>query len=218
MRCAVFSLFGDKKFVPFALKTPFQNGVEADVFFSIDDVALPAPLTVNFDVERDPKLPDLKKGLYMFHHDAGDQNEKRDVRPLLDEMLPLRDAHSYDKIYIVGSNFGFRKQLFDRGFSHHQIEMCYGDVLICRCPLDEVFIIGKYVPTDRFTKKPPKLPRFVPGETARARARREREGFFDKYCKGEGIDIGYGGDILTPDCSGWDFQNGDAQYLSGIAD
>lgn len=32
------------------------------------------------------------------------------------------------------------------------------------------------------------------------------------------MDIGYGADIITPECSGWDQRNGDAQYLLGIED
>lgn len=58
----------------------------------------------------------------------------------------------------------------------------------------------------------------TPGESSKANARRQREGFFDKFCKGRGLDIGYGGDLLTPDCTGWDYENGDAQYLNGIKD
>ena len=45
-----------------------------------------------------------------------------------------------------------------------------------------------------------------------------REGFFEKYCKGEGLDICYGADLIIPGCSGWDFRNGDAQYLAGVED
>lgn len=60
-------------------------------------------------------------------------------------------------------------------------------------------------------------PRFT-GESSKARPRREGEGFFEKYCRGEGLDIGYGGDLLAPNCRGWDFEDGDAQYLAGIPD
>ena len=48
--------------------------------------------------------------------------------------------------------------------------------------------------------------------------RREREGFFEKYCRGKGIDLGYGGDIVTPEAMGWDIEHGDAQTLKGIKD
>ncbi len=54
------------------------------------------------------------------------------------------------------------------------------------------------------------------GETAKARPRRLREGFFEKYCCGLGLDIGYGGDLLKADCVGWDLEHGDAQQLDGI--
>ncbi len=33
---------------------------------------------------------------------------------------------------------------------------------------------------------------FVPGETSKAHSRRVREGFFENYCKREGLDIGFG--------------------------
>jgi len=59
---------------------------------------------------------------------------------------------------------------------------------------------------------------FKPGETAKAKQRRTEEGFFDKYCQGKGLDIGYGGDLLAPNCKGWDREHGDAQYLHGMED
>lgn len=55
-------------------------------------------------------------------------------------------------------------------------------------------------------------------ETSKARARREQEGFFQKYCRGRGLDIGYGGDPVTPNCLGWDIEHGDAQYLEGLGE
>jgi len=54
-------------------------------------------------------------------------------------------------------------------------------------------------------------------ESAKARPRREREGFFDKYMKGNGLDIGYGGDLVVPNARGWDLEDGDAQELTGLA-
>lgn len=56
------------------------------------------------------------------------------------------------------------------------------------------------------------------GETSKAGKRRLREGFFDKYCEGKGLDIGYGGDPVTANVQGWDYEHGDAQYLNGIDD
>lgn len=56
------------------------------------------------------------------------------------------------------------------------------------------------------------------GESSKARERRVREGFFDSYCLGSGLDIGYGGDLLTGSCRGWDIEDGDAQYLLGLDD
>ncbi len=56
------------------------------------------------------------------------------------------------------------------------------------------------------------------GETAKAHARRMREGFFERYCIGRGLDIGYGGDLLATNCIGWDREHGDAQSLAGVDD
>lgn len=58
----------------------------------------------------------------------------------------------------------------------------------------------------------------VKAETSKARDRRIREGFFEKYCNGKGIDIGFGGDLIMPDAQGWDFEHGDATFLDGIKD
>lgn len=56
------------------------------------------------------------------------------------------------------------------------------------------------------------------GESFKSKARREREGFFAKYCQGKGLDIGYGGDPILPGVRGWDFEHGDAQLLRGLED
>lgn len=58
----------------------------------------------------------------------------------------------------------------------------------------------------------------VKGETSKAKERRLREGFFEKYCQGKGLDIGFGGDLLLPGMDGWDFEHGNAQYLKGLED
>jgi SAM-dependent methyltransferase len=55
-------------------------------------------------------------------------------------------------------------------------------------------------------------------ETFKAKNRRIVEGFFEKYCKGNGLDIGYGGDLLSENCKGFDYENGDAQYMNGVQD
>jgi SAM-dependent methyltransferase len=57
---------------------------------------------------------------------------------------------------------------------------------------------------------------YHPAETTKARHRRLVEGFFDKYCRGKGLDVGCGGDPIMPDVVMWDFEHGDAQYLKGI--
>src|SRR5688500_12829274 len=58
-------------------------------------------------------------------------------------------------------------------------------------------------------------------ETVKAQPRREREGFFEKYCTGVGLDIGAGNDPLaTPfgTVQAFDKEHGDANRLDGIAD
>ena len=51
---------------------------------------------------------------------------------------------------------------------------------------------------------------FVPGETTKAHSRRVRERFFENFCKGNGLDIGCGSDLVTKDAKGYDFEHGDA--------
>lgn len=53
-------------------------------------------------------------------------------------------------------------------------------------------------------------------ESGKARARRERECYFQRYLVGEGIDIGCGNDPVTDDCMRWDLPQGDAQELPGL--
>lgn len=65
----------------------------------------------------------------------------------------------------------------------------------------------------RLLRRPP-----LKRETSKAVKRREREGFFEKYCSGYGIDIGYGGDLVCPSFIGWDIEHGDAHYLTGQHD
>jgi len=61
--------------------------------------------------------------------------------------------------------------------------------------------------------------RMIIGETLKSRKRRLREGFFEKYCQGKGIDIGCGPyDRIMPDVDGWDKEDGDAALMAGIPD
>jgi SAM-dependent methyltransferase len=59
-------------------------------------------------------------------------------------------------------------------------------------------------------------------ETIKAKNRRIQEGFFEKYIKGSGIDIGCGrlgsngADIIEPNAMPWDKDNGDATFLIGV--
>ena len=54
------------------------------------------------------------------------------------------------------------------------------------------------------------------GESLKAEPRRRREGFFERYCQGRGLDIGYGGDLIVPNAIGWDLEHGDATLMSGL--
>jgi SAM-dependent methyltransferase len=55
-------------------------------------------------------------------------------------------------------------------------------------------------------------------ETQKAKDRRDREGFFDKFCQGNGIDIGAGDDPIIPGIMVWDIYNGDATHMLGMPD
>lgn len=57
-------------------------------------------------------------------------------------------------------------------------------------------------------------------ETAKANSRRAREGFFDRFLQGRGIDIGCGTDKVLPDADGWDLSTGqgDATAMLGVKD
>ena len=196
MRCVIFarSNFG-KLLFDLLQHTRIQAGVE---------------LTAYLEQPENSKF-----ALYKFHHDVNQIHDEF----LLEEVSNVGiNPDKFDKFYIVGSDFELREQLLSSGVDYKKISMCYGDINICRCPLDEIFIIPKTPPQVPFKKGPAEIYRQYDGETSKAHDRRVREGFFEKYCKGEGLDVGYGGDIIMPGCSGWDFRNGDAQYLSGVED
>ena len=132
---------------------------------------------------------------------------------------------AYDRI-ILAVNRGYddiRQQLLGMGVQPQQIVGGYNWRMAEYMPdaLDGFFAIPKK-PLIPFKKAPVKVAEEVTGrtgqETRKAHARRVREGFFEKYCQGEGLDIGCGDDPVTPQCSGWDFCNGDAQYLQGVPD
>jgi len=59
---------------------------------------------------------------------------------------------------------------------------------------------------------------YLAGATSKARIRREKEKFFELYCKGKGLDIGFGGDKISENAVGFDFEDGDAQYIKSIKD
>lgn len=128
----------------------------------------------------------------------------------------------YDFIVIAVGNGGFpsiKAQLLTMGVSEHKIILSSDLAEAAYLPsrLDFIFEINKKTPKP-FSRKPAEIYRHYEGETTRCKARREREGFFERYCQGDGLDVGYGGDIITPTAAGWDLRNGDAQYLQGVAD
>lgn len=137
--------------------------------------------------------------------------------------VTLPDLHDidFDVVIVATSKYAYdvKKQLLSMGIAEEKIILPYGwDVMEYHdTPLDAYFAPAKknLIP---FEKKPAKIYRKYEGETFRSHNRRKREGFFEKYCKGEGLDIGYGSDPVTPTVYGWDIKNGDAQYLKGIED
>lgn len=58
------------------------------------------------------------------------------------------------------------------------------------------------------------------GETAKAYSRRVREGWFEKYIRDPGIDIGCQNDPLNVNFRRWDviFGDGDATFMEGVPD
>ncbi|MBR1646294.1 MAG: class I SAM-dependent methyltransferase [Selenomonadaceae bacterium] len=125
---------------------------------------------------------------------------------------------AFDKFFIFGWDYDLREQFHAAGIDYKKIAVCYGAIFYCCSPLDEIFVMPKSKPDVPFKKAPAEIYQHYVGETAKSHDRRQREGFFDKYCNGEGLDIGYGADLIVPNCSGWDLRNGDAQYLEGIPD
>lgn len=127
---------------------------------------------------------------------------------------------SYDIILIAVMKYYYEveEQLMSMGVSRDKIQPAVGweRIKYLSDELDEYFHVEKQnVP---FEKKP--VTGNLPSgeETRKAHNRRVREGFFDKYCNGEGLDICCASDPVTPGCSGWDMINGDAQYLHGVED
>ncbi|XME04329.1 methyltransferase domain-containing protein [Lachnospiraceae bacterium C1.1] len=110
-------------------------------------------------------------------------------------------------------------QVLDMGIDKEKIILSHSaDTLgYVKSPLEEFFIIPSKTGTS-FVRQPAIIKEVYEGETKRCNERRSREGFFEKYCNGEGLDIGYGSDPIMPSVYGWDIENGDAQYLNGVSD
>ena len=128
----------------------------------------------------------------------------------------------FDLVLIVApgdASINMEKQLIGLGIAEEKIDIARdaGIIEYLPCDLDLYFDVKKAKPVP-FKKGPAVIYQHYEGETKHAHDRRVREGFFEKYCQGEGIDIGYGSDLIVPGCSGWDLRNGDAQYLEGVED
>lgn len=65
----------------------------------------------------------------------------------------------------------------------------------------------------RWISRPP-----MEKETSKAIQRRREEKFFEKYFSGQGVDVGYGGDLVVPHARGWEIEHGDAHTLSTLPD
>ena len=130
----------------------------------------------------------------------------------------------YDRIIIAMWNgWGLNEildQLLNMGVLRENIVFSYDPIIsrYAETELDQFFNIPKVDCDVKFQKNHVTLRPECKGETSKSHDRRLREGFFEKYCKGEGLDIGCGSDPVVPGVSGWDILNGDAQYLKGIED
>ena len=132
------------------------------------------------------------------------------------------DKLNYDFVIITASNINspiIKNQLLEMGTPEYKIIMTYDmeEAKYLPSRLDFIFKLDKCSKKE-FSRNPAEIYRHYEGETTRCHARREREGFFEKYCKGTGLDVGYGGDVITPTAAGWDLRNGDAQYLAEVED
>lgn len=130
------------------------------------------------------------------------------------------DNISYDLILVavMKDYYSVREQLLSMGVPGKKICPAIGwqKIRYMVDELDEYFQVEKTIIP--FEKKPVTGNAPSGEETKKAHDRRKKEGFFEKYCQGEGLDIGCASDPVTPGCSGWDLPNGDAQYLEGIRD
>lgn len=141
------------------------------------------------------------------------------------EMPKSLKEYEFDAVIISNGSsteaFQMTNQLIDLGLSRSQIfntarlEISH----YFETELDTFFDIEK-LERIAFTKTPVPIDenRSYVCETEKAYLRRKREGFFERYCQGEGLDIGYGPFPITLDVAGWEYKNGDAQYLEGLAD
>ncbi|MDC7279104.1 class I SAM-dependent methyltransferase [Butyrivibrio fibrisolvens] len=131
---------------------------------------------------------------------------------------------NYDLVLLGLCNGGALIELINQldslGVPREKIKFSYDPSFIrfCESDLDELFEIPKFEYEVKFEKNKITPREGCKGETEKSHDRREREGFFEKYCQGEGLDIGCGEDPIVPGVSGWDILNGDAQYLNGIDD
>lgn len=127
----------------------------------------------------------------------------------------------YSKVIlaIMGGWMSVYKQLTDMGVKENDIIHAIGwsSLDYYNDELDEYFEVKKkeFIPFERI---PVVSLGHCGGETSKAYNRRQKEKFFERFCKGEGLDIGCGNDVVIKGCYGWDLAHGDAQYLATIED
>ena len=157
-----------------------------------------------------------------------DNNPEKIGKDLLGvDIISPRDGLKLNSDAVIVSNewvhevFDIINQLIELGYDKNIIyTMCRYDLShYMETELDTFFIIEKYEKRPFIKGKVPSTEDYgYVCETEKSYNRRKREGFFEKYCKGEGLDIGYGPFLVSPNASGWEYRNGDAQYLDGVED
>lgn len=119
-------------------------------------------------------------------------------------------------VAVINGWMDVRDQLREMGVAAGRIQIAVGWSRLDYYDdeLDEIFV----VPKRKFVQLGGAIHTLghCGGETGKAKPRREREGFFEKYCNGRGLDIGCGKDPVVDGCYGWDLENGDAQYLENV--
>ena len=162
----------------------------------------------------------LKKGIHIvgIYDNSSEKWGSKLCGYTISSVESLADIQ-YDKVLlaaIVGGD-GVKSQLLGQGVPEEKIIWALGwsKAEYMSDELDQFFDVPKkqLIP---FEKKSVVSFWHCGGVSRKAHKRRERERFFQKYCQGEGLDIGCGNDPVIQGCYGWDIPHGDAQYLASI--